>query len=237
MGFKQRIVAPVLIVLTLAQYLSAQDRREAYKFAEYDGIGHGCEEYGRLTLFEDEVMTSPKNLRGLIVIYRGEKDERFGNLLGYVLGATGRVRSHNVPAGKIDFVIAEGKSFFSEEFWIIPEGADVPVVREATFDWTSIKTKYHFSTACLKCEPSYPELTTSQPNYEDFAAVLKKNPSLKGVVAVKDYDELREVRSALTKGLKLARNRYLVVVETMTSQYDYGINLYLVPNNNNVRSN
>lgn len=212
--------------------IQGQPLGEAFKFDE-GAVQGGCREYGRLAWFMEEMMIRQKDARGLIIVFRGNNAGRFGNLLGYVAGAGGWVADHGVPANRISFVLAEGKTFADEEYWIIPNGADPPDFTSAQFDWKSLSVKYLFSTTCTSCEPSYPELGLAQPYYEGFAQVLRENPNYRGRVEVNNYRDLVEVRKKLTGEMKIARTRYSIAIKKKDGRDDPdGNDLYIIPGTN-----
>jgi hypothetical protein len=169
----------------------------------------------------------------LIIVFRGTASERYGNLLGYVSGAGGWVAQHGVPASKINYVIAEGKAFAEEEYWIIPNGSEPPSFTPAQLDWKELRAPYLFSYTCTTCEPSYPELGLAQPHYEGFAQVLRDNPDYRGRIEVNNYTELAEVRQELTGNLRIPRTQYSIKIKKKIKGSDADTSeLYIIPGTN-----
>ncbi|HUR99168.1 MAG TPA: hypothetical protein VMZ26_13965 [Pyrinomonadaceae bacterium] len=211
---------------------SGQTRPEPIKWDE-GAVQPGCGEYGRIAWFMEEMMVRRKDARGLIIVFAGTGAERFGNLLGYLNGARGFVADHGVPASKISYVVAEGRAFGEEEYWIIPAGSQPPVFTEVRFDWKMLTSKYLFSTTCTTCEPSYPELGLGQPHYVGFAQVLRENPHHRGRIEVNSYKDAVEVRKELTGRLGLGRERYSIKISKRdTSAYADSNDLYIIPGTN-----
>ena len=221
-----------VVILVGVTVVHGQPRRDAFKFDE-GMVQPGCGEYGRVMSFMEEMMARQKDARGLIIVFTGIEPERFGNLLGYVNGAGGFVAQHGIPSNKIIYVIAEGKTFAEEEYWVIPNGADPPAFTEAHVDWKGLTSKYLFSTTCTNCEPSYPELGLAQPHYEGFAQVLRDNPKHRGRIEVNSYRELAEARRELTDRLRIDRSRYSIGIKQKIKGADAETNeLYIIPETN-----
>lgn len=214
--------------------VSAQDAAVSFKFDESGRPDAGCGEYSRLLDFMVEIMKRREDDRGLIVVYRGNgTPERFGNLSGYVAGVRRFLDSHGVPASKIDVTLAEGKNFFDQEFWVIPKNVAPPRFTEAKHRWEDLKSKYHFSTSCPRCEPSYPELTDFQPNFEEFAELIRTNAGLKGLVTVGSSFDAKYVRKELAR-LRLPRNRFEIKIIPPTKDDDgYSVDLFILPTPSN----
>lgn len=209
-----------------------QSGSQAFKFDEGPVQG-GCGEYSRITSFTDEMMANQQNSRGLVIVFRGDGNDRFGNLLAYVEGARGFVAKRGVPTSKVSYVIAEGKSFAYEEYWIIPDGADLPPFVQARTGWNLPTSKYLFSQTCTSCEPSYPELGLSLPHYEGFAAALRENAGHRGRIEVNNYEELVAVQNELTATRRIDRRRYSIVIKKERKDRDALTNeLYIIPGTN-----
>lgn len=218
-----------LVITTLATVVTPQSPDKAVRF--YEGLNlPGCGEYGLITSLMNEVMTSQKDARGLVVVYAGKEPDRLGNLLGYIDGARRWVAMHGVPESKISYVLANGHTFGYEEYWILPEGALPPQFEEAEFSWKELRSTYLFSTTCTSCEPSYPELGLDQPFYRGFARVLNDNPNYRGRVRVNSYAELASVRKKLSE-FGLERHRYSLVIKKESKSGDDALitELYIVP--------
>jgi hypothetical protein len=230
--FTTNIVLKTAFALMLSINIFAQTQNEAaFKYAEYESPrGGSCDEFFRITDFLERINQTEGN-KGLIVIYSGDSTKRFGNLLAYVSGAKQFLTERlGVPPEKFSFAIAEGKNLFNEEFWIIPENAGFPEIKPASLDWKKIETSYHFSETCLACEPSYYLLTSFQPGYEEFAAIIKDNSSYKGLITVGDFRSLAQVRKILTKNYKLSRNQFAIqIVKSKNDNDAIRENLYIVP--------
>lgn len=190
-----------LLLLFAFQSIFAQNQAEAYKIAEYDRNGIGCEEYFRLADLVEK-MKQDEESTGLIVIYSGNDKQRFGNILAYISGAKSSLFPYfKISPDKVSFVIAEGKKFFSEEFWIIPKGANPPQIQADNFDFSNMQDKLHFSRTCLICEPSYPQLSSSQDGFEKYAEILKKYENYQAVIEIEyeggqwEKENLKQVRT------------------------------------------
>lgn len=211
---------------------TAQDQARAYKLAEFDKNGGGsCDEFFRIAHLVDEVDKNPGS-KGLIVIYAGDKTNRFGNVMAYAGEAQEYFERITKSApGKFTVVAAEGKEFFNEEFWIIPAGAEPPNITRAVFDWSGLTGKYRFSYTCLQCEPSYYRLGHFQANFEDYADILRKYPNYRGLITVNDMWEVERVRSELTEKNKLPRNRYRIqILKPGKDEFPGSVYLFIVPN-------
>ncbi|HEV7642307.1 MAG TPA: hypothetical protein VGO50_00070 [Pyrinomonadaceae bacterium] len=202
--------APLLLILIVLHCVSAQERPEAYKFGEYDSIGSGCGEWARVADFLQK-LTEQSDAQGLIVVYAGHGEERFGNVQAYVAELNKWIVWHQFPANRIDFVIAEGKKVFSEDYWIIPAGAEAPEFKPFEMDWADLQGKYYFSLGCPQCEPSY-SFNGIQQNFEEYVNILQKFPGFKGEITVGSFADLIWVKNKLTKGLKLPRDRYILTL-------------------------
>jgi hypothetical protein len=217
-------------VLLISQVIFGQN--EAVKFAEYDENGIGCDNYGRYANFRDELLKDEGN-KGLVVIYTGDKKERFGNLLAYKSGSVFGVEEWlSVSKGRFSTMILEGKSFFAQEFWIIPKGAELPYSKSYEFDWSKINDRYYFGVTCLSCEGDYPFWTSSQAGFDEYAKILNQFSNYKGQIIVNNYTELLIVKDKLTKENKLPRNRYSIQIRKPEKNDDYtaAVDLYLIRN-------
>lgn len=223
-----KIILSLFLALLISPIAPAQSQPEAYKIGEYEKIGGGCEEYSRIADFGRKIIQQ-KGSRGLIVVYSGDNRQRFGNVLAYISGVKSYFAERRMPPEKISFLIAEGKNLFNEEFWIIPENAEFPDIKPFSFDWSKLQAKYHFSTACFRCEPSYPELIDSQPGLAEYAEILKKYPKYKGLIVVNNYAELAEVRNTLVGNLKLPRRRLTITVRPKKAENSWSVDFYIVP--------
>jgi hypothetical protein len=186
--------------------------------------GGGCDPFFQLTYLMDELQKAGSGT-GLVVVYDGGGDERFGNLMAFVRNAPEWLKW---PPGKIKFMVGHGKDFFDEELWIIPDGAQPPKINAQTFDWNSVEGTYYFSNACLSCEPSYPWLSRFQANFDDYARILKDHPQYSGIIRLSSYEDLRSVVKSLTHELKVPRNRYKIILSKPTPETDLSVDLYLV---------
>lgn len=225
-------ILTILVVLFISKFGFAQT--EAYKFADFEVNGQGCDNYFRYADFTQEIAKNDSN-KGLVVIYTGDTKDRFGNILGYVKSSIWGIEDWlKFPKDKISIIILEGRKFFAQEFWIIPKNAKSPYAGSYKFDWSKIESKYYFSTTCLQCEPSYPMWTDYQPNFVEFARILKQYPSYKGEILLNNYGELKIVKERLTKDEKLPRNRYSIKFrKKIKGEENYlSIDLYLIPEKN-----
>jgi hypothetical protein len=203
-----RMIRVILFALLISQVVFGQS--EAVKVNEFFSSGGGCDNYFRYANFRDELLKDDGN-RGLVVIYTGDKKERFGNLLAYKTSAIVGVEEWlGVPKGRFSTIILEGKSFFAQEFWIIPKGAESPYSKSYEFDWSKINDKYYFGVTCLSCEGDYPFWTSSQAGFNEYAKILNQFPNYKGQIIVNNYSELEIVKQKFTKEAKLPRNRYKI---------------------------
>lgn len=75
-----KYILAVLIVFLFSQIVFAQT--EAYKIDEFLRLGGGCDGNARYASFEHQLAQDNEN-KGLVVVYTGEKKERFGNILAY----------------------------------------------------------------------------------------------------------------------------------------------------------
>ncbi len=222
-------ILALLIVLLISQIIFAQT--EAYKFTDFVGLGGGCDGNSHYANFEYELAQNSES-KGLVVIYTGEKKERFGNISAYANNVKQYVKYYTkISPERVDVIILEGKTFFAHEFWVIPKDAKSPYTESYEFEWSKIQERYYFSHTCLQCEPSYPLITDFQPNFEGFAKILKQYRNYKGQIIVNNYWELANVRSRLTKNKKLPRNRYSIQIrkKKKTEDDSISIDLYLVP--------
>lgn len=227
--------AILAILIISAGGLGQSQPPEPISVGKYDRNGGGsCDENFRITNLLDEIAKN-EGSRGLVVVYAGPEPRRFGNLRAYVSGAEVYLANFiKAPKGAITFVIAEGKNLFNEEFWLIPKGASLPPMTPIPSELRRLDSKYHFGYACLQCEPSYPWLTGFQPNFEEFAAILKAHPEYAGLVEVNNREDLVGVTRALTGRIKLARDRYKIRYIKSSSKresddLDLSVNLYLLP--------
>lgn len=233
----------LLFVIVLAQPVFAQNPKEAFKVAEFETPGAGCDEYFR-TVYLLEEMEKYEGSRGLIVVYSGDNKKRFGSVLAYVSGAKKYLPTWmRIPTDKISFVIAEGKNLFNKEFWLVPKGAKFPDIKPFEFDWSKLKEKYYFSYTCLDCEPDYPFLSFSQPGLEEYTEVLKKNDNFQGVIEIymKNYgtqkERLKEAqkyaaeyRQMLTKDYRVDNEQITIRLKKSTeTESTATANLYIVP--------
>ena len=201
-------ILTILIILLISQFAFAQT--EAYKFAEFEENGRGCENYFR---YQDFIMKLNANVEstGLVVIYAGDAKERFGNVLAYLGGAKFGVENWlKFPKDRVSITVLKGRNFFAQEFWIIPKGAKLPYAESFKFDWSKIDSKYYFSNACLQCEGDYSFWTSSQAGFKEYAQILKQYPNYKGQIIVNNYRELSQIKAILTNSQKLTRNRYSI---------------------------
>jgi hypothetical protein len=219
-----KYVLSIAIVLVLAGVTAAQDAPKATKFAEYEQNGRGCEEFFRVYDLLSAIKNQPGS-KGLIVIYAGDKKERFGNVTAYAQGTKLYLEKNLGSVNEIDIVVAEGRGFFNKEYWIVPKEAAQPKFQPASFNWSELTGKYFFSTSCLSCEPSYPDMTSFQPNFEEFAAVLKSYPTYKGLITVGQRREIKDVTRILTTEQKLPRARYRVIL----GKDPLDLSLYVLP--------
>ena len=199
----------VVILLAAANGSLAQSPNKAYKLFEFEkNGGGGCVEYFRVMDLFDELKKQPES-KGLIVIYAGDKKELIGNATAYAEAAKEFIVT-TVGTTQISVVVAEGKNFFNEEFWVVPKDAALSNIRPATLNWDELTYKYHFSTSCLQCEPSYHSLTDFQPNFEDYANILRQYPKHIGLVTVHSRRDAKQVAEELTARRKLPRHRYRI---------------------------
>lgn len=218
-----------ILILPLAGGAQAQADKP-YLWAEFDGIGRGCDENTRIWSYIEDLKKLPAS-KGLVVIYTGENSERYGNISAYLRGFKEWL-SYFKGGDHVDVVLADGKTLFYEEYWIVPENTPPPAVPASTEpDLRKIGSKYLFSNACLQCDPSYPSLIGEQANFEDYIAVLKNNRELRGTITVYSASDARTVRRKLTAKGKLPRSRYTVSVLRPPDEFAIGVKLYLVPNN------
>lgn len=225
----RRFLTFVLIFSAAASINLAQSANKAYRLFNFDeNGGGGCAEYFRFVDLIEELKKQPES-KGVIVIYVGAKKERFGNAMAYAREAKDYFsNSLGVPPAQVSIVIAEGKDFFNEEFWVVPKDAAMPDIKPATLNWDALTDKYHFSNACLQCEPSYHSLTDFQPNFEDYANILKEHPNYSGLVTVNNPLDVLQVRKELTAKYKVPRNRYRVRLLKKASD-DPSVDLFIVP--------
>jgi hypothetical protein len=134
-----------------------------------------------------------------------------------------------MPPEKVSFIIAEGKNLFNEEFWIIPENAKFPAIKPFSFDWSKLDVKYHFSTACFRCEPTYPEFTDFQAGLDSYAEVLRANPQHQGLIVANNYAELGQIRKWLVEDYKLPRRRFTIIVPKKKAEDSAAVDFYIVP--------
>lgn len=192
---------------------------------EKGGTG-GCDPYFQLTYLLDEVNKHPGST-GLILVFDGGDKERFGNLLAFVRNADGFTSGFLKQPGKIRFAIASGKTFFYQQHWLIPENSKQPEFRPGIADWDSLQGRYHFSNACLGCEPSYPSLSSFQPNFEDYARLLKEHAEYLGIVQVHNDDDIHAVAKALTHERRIPRGRYKIIRTKTDEENDLNVDLFL----------
>ncbi len=220
-------ILTILLALLISQVVFGQS--EAVKVNEFFRSGGGCDIQNAFANFMEEIKQD-KESKGLVVFYAGDGKERFGNVLAQKNGVKLFAEFMNFPSERILTVILEGKSLSTQEFWIIPKDAKMPFVESFNFDWTKLVSKYHFSEACLSCEPSYPELSSRRAGFKEFAEVLKQYPKFKGEIVVNSKEELEIVKKRLTEE-KLPRNRYeinwrkITKISVVTSLVDF----YIVP--------
>jgi hypothetical protein len=219
----------ILFILVGSQVCFSQT--QAYKIDKFANLGAGCDGNSRYANFDIELAQNIYN-KGLVVIYTGEKQERFGNILAYANNIKKYVSYYTkISPERVDIIILQGKTFFAHEFWVIPEDAKSPYTESYSFDWSNIREKYYFSHTCLQCEPSYPLITDFQPNFEKFAKILKQYPNYRGQILVNNYDEISTVRKQLTNYQKLPRNRYSIQLRKQKQNWEekFSVDLYLIP--------
>lgn len=219
------------IILFTFHTIFAQMQKAAYKLAEYESPqGSSCDEYFRMIDFLEKI-NQEKDSKGLVVIYSGDSSERYGNLLAYISGAEKYLtKNMGVVPDKVSFVIAEGKSLFNEEFWIIPQNSETPKIRLASWDSAKLQKKYYFSQTCVVCEPSYYLLTSFQPNYQEYAAILKKNPKYKGLIVGSNFESLMVIRKTLVREHKLSKERFsLQIKKGRKGKSNLTEGLYIIP--------
>jgi hypothetical protein len=240
------LLTAIFILLT-AGHGFAQAPAGAYKLEEFEDPGKGCAPFFRLMYFLEELEKQPGS-NGLIVVYTGKNELRLGNITGYVKGAKEYVdhylSSYDNFAGlsenRVSIRAAEGKSLFAQEFWIIPAEAAMPALDPVSFNWDGLKENYYFSTTCFQCDPSYPHLSSFQPNLEDYAGILKSHPEYGGLITVHDLSDVLQVRDQLTGTHKLPRNRYRVHILGKKADPDdssINVNLFIVPSRSQVSRN
>lgn len=239
-----RRVILLLLILFAFQSISAQNPTEAYKLGEYDrNDGSGCGEYFRIADMLEEVKNQ-EGSKGLIVIYSGNDEQRFGNILAYISGTKNYIKYFlKTSPEKVSFIIAKGKNLFNEEFWIIPQNAKLPDIKSDSFDFRNLKNKYHFSHTCPACEPNYPRLTSFQENLEDYAEILKKYNDYRGLIEIsyeggtraKDYlKQARKYaanyRQQLTKDYGIENNRITIKIsKSLEKDTITTANLFIIP--------
>jgi hypothetical protein len=234
----KRIFSLILLsafALTISPTLFAQDQPKSYKYAEYESPrGGSCDEFFRVADFLEKI--EKENAKGLIIIYSGDSRQRMGNLLAYTSGAKRFLAEWmQLPSDRVSFVIADGKNLFNEEFWIIPQNAKPPEIKQANFDWTKLETKYLFSQSCVNCTPSYGLLTPTQPGYQEYANVLMENPDYKGLITVGSNFALKEIRKILLKNYKLPQNRFAIqVIKSKNEAESMTENFFIIPKINTV---
>jgi hypothetical protein len=221
----------IAFVMLIFQGVSAQEKPEAYKFGEYDSIGGGCSEWGRVADFLQK-LSERSDSRGLVVVYASHGEERLGNIRGYVAELKNWIlKWEKFPQDRIDFVVTGGKKVFSEDYWIIPGGAEAPEFRSFEMDWAGLRNKYFFSLGCPQCEPSYP-FNRNQVDLEGYVSVLLQFPTYKGEIVVGNFDDLLWVRNRLTKDLKLPRNHYVIkMAKSKDADNISALYLYITPTN------
>lgn len=225
-----KYISSILLFLIGLQICFAQT--QAYKVDEFVGLGGGCDGNSRYANFEYELAQNSEN-KGLVVVYTGEEKDRFGNISAYANNIKNYIdRYTKILPERVDIIILEGKTFFAHEFWVIPKDAKSPFSKSFKFDWSNIQEKYYFSHTCLQCEPSYPLITEFQPNFEDFARILKQYPNYKGQIFVNNYEELSAIRIQLTSYQKLPRSRYSIQLRKQKKNWEenLSVDLYLIPN-------
>lgn len=224
-----RTLSFATICLTvLAIGFEAQTPQAKLLFETSHGGGGGCDPFFQMTSLMEQVSKEDGSV-GLVIVYDGDKDQRYGNLSAFVKKGDKFITEFlKYTPERIKFVSAKGKTFFHEQFWLIPRGAAFPEFERASFDPDSIGDRYFFSNACLICEPSYPWLTQFQPNFEEFADILRKHTDYLGEVDVFSYNDLATVRRTLTHDLHLARNRYRIRMIVPKNEEDMSVNLYLL---------
>lgn len=231
------LLTAIFILLT-AGHGFAQAPAGAYKLQEFEDPGKGCEPFFRLMYFLEELKKQPGS-NGLIVVYTGNNELRLGNVTGYLKGAKEYV-DHYLSRNRVSIRAAEGKSLFTQEFWIIPAGATMPALDPVSFNWNGLKADYYFSTTCFQCDPSYPHLSSLQPNLEDYAGILKSYPEYRGLVTVHDLSDVLLVRDQLTGRHKLPRNRYRVRILGKKADPDdisVDVDFFIVPGNSSISRN
>lgn len=220
----------ILFVLIISQIIFAQTA--AYKVAEYQEVGHGCDESGWMYGYLLKLKENEKNRALIVVYFDSTSNEKFGNVAAFASGMK-KYLAHwlRFNEDKISVVISEGKKTFAREFWIIPENAEMPKINPFSFDWRGLKEKYYFSHTYYIYEPDNFLLTDFQPNYEDFAKILKQFPNYKGQIVVNNYWELSIVKENLTVNQQLSRNRYSIQIRKKKrgDKNDYPVDLYLIP--------
>lgn len=233
-----------LLLLFAFQSIFAQNQAEAYKIAEYERNGGGsCEEFFRIYDLIERIKQDEES-RGLIVIYSGNDNKRFGNILAYISGVKESIPYYyKVPSDKISFIIAKGKSFFNEEFWIIPKDAKFPEIENDNFDFSNLNSKFLFSETCLICEPSYQRLTSFQEGLNEYAEVLKKHKNYQALIEI-EYEggqwekaNLKQVRTfaayyrtELTKKHGIENQRVTIKInKSLKEESSSTVNFFIMP--------
>jgi hypothetical protein len=232
--FFMRMIRVILFALLISQVVFGQS--EAVKVNEFFSSGGGCDIQNAFANFMEEIKQD-KESKGLVVFYAGDGKERFGNVLAQKNGVKLFAEFMNFPSERILTVILEGKTLSTQEFWIIPKDAKMPFVESFNFDWTKLVSKYHFSEACLSCEPSYPELSSRRAGFEEFSEILHQNQKYQGEVVVNTYEELEIVKQKFTKEAKLPRNRYKIRFRKVVQNNAmfHLVDFYIVPKQSKLR--
>jgi len=225
---KANLLLSIFVVL-LARVFAAQTTEAQLLFETPVGGGGGCDPFFQITYLMDEV-SKHSGSTGLVVVYDGGNNQRYGNITAFLKSGDRFVTEFlKYPPGKIKFLSGKGKAFFHEQFWLIPKGASAPEIERGDFANIRIGDRFHFSNACLVCEPSYPWLTRNQPNFEEYASILKAHDDYIGEIDVFNFTDLTTVKRRLTNDLKLPRNRYRIRMLKSESSEDLSVDLYLLP--------
>lgn len=123
--------------------------------------------------------------RALIIVYSGEAEQRIGDVLRHIDGINAYVSRFGDEANeKIRYQIKEGKSRLFKEFWLYPKDVALPVIELPALELPNLQENYLVGQDCVGCDPAVYTLSSGFGVFTQFAELLRKYPSYKGLIII-----------------------------------------------------
>lgn len=185
---KSFVIVSLLVGLIGLQSVFAQT-----KFDEYNTLNTD-DESTRIDNFIIGLINQPK-AKGLFIVYVGDNKSRIGNIQKYIENVKWYLSLRNVDTERISFAVAEGKTSFHRELWLINKGDKLPQFNKENFELKGLQKRLLYATFCNECRPAVLALRNDIVDWDTLAKIIKENSEYEVFVKVGNISRYYDVES------------------------------------------